>query len=181
MGDSMSGILLTGDTSGTLTLAAPAVAGSNTLTLPAKTGNVAVDGPAFSVITSTTSCTGSTVTTIKHSSKTFDTANAYDTSTGRFTPQVAGYYQFTAWYSFYGSTNVNGQSIAIRKNGSETGGQFGLTNGTAGDSAWWVVGCSGLLYLNGTTDYATSTIYFNGSSTFSLGNAAFTGIFIRGA
>lgn len=36
----MAGIILTGDTSGTITVNAPAVAGTNTLTLPAETGSV---------------------------------------------------------------------------------------------------------------------------------------------
>lgn len=36
----MSSVVITGDTSGSITLAAPAVAGSNTLTLPANTGTV---------------------------------------------------------------------------------------------------------------------------------------------
>lgn len=36
----MSSVILTGDTSGTLTLSAPLVAGSNTVTLPAATGTV---------------------------------------------------------------------------------------------------------------------------------------------
>jgi hypothetical protein len=36
----MAGIILTGDTSGTITVNAPAVAGTNTLTLPAETGSI---------------------------------------------------------------------------------------------------------------------------------------------
>ena len=36
----MSGIILNGDTSGTLTLSAPAIAGTNTITIPAETGTV---------------------------------------------------------------------------------------------------------------------------------------------
>lgn len=39
----MSSLVISGDTSGTVTLAAPAVAGSNTITLPASTGNSLVD------------------------------------------------------------------------------------------------------------------------------------------
>jgi len=39
----MSSLVLTGDTSGQVTLAAPAVAGTNTATLPASTGNVLLD------------------------------------------------------------------------------------------------------------------------------------------
>ena len=39
----MSSVVIAGDTSGTVTLAAPAVAGSTTLTLPASTGMVALN------------------------------------------------------------------------------------------------------------------------------------------
>lgn len=39
----MASIKLTGDTSGEITLSAPAVAGTNTLTLPAETGNIITD------------------------------------------------------------------------------------------------------------------------------------------
>jgi hypothetical protein len=39
----MSSLVISGDTSGTVTLAAPAVAGTNTATLPASTGNVLLD------------------------------------------------------------------------------------------------------------------------------------------
>ena len=38
----MSSIILTGDTSGTLTVSAPLVAGSNTVTLPAATGTISL-------------------------------------------------------------------------------------------------------------------------------------------
>lgn len=40
----MSSIKLVGSTSGEITIAAPAVAGTNTLTLPASTGNILTDG-----------------------------------------------------------------------------------------------------------------------------------------
>ena len=39
----MANIVLTGDTSGSITVAAPAVAGTNTLTLPASTGTIITD------------------------------------------------------------------------------------------------------------------------------------------
>jgi len=51
----MSSVVISGDTSGQVTLAAPAVAGSNTLTLPAATGNVlastAVSASVLSTVT----------------------------------------------------------------------------------------------------------------------------------
>ena len=39
----MSSVVLSGDTSGTVTVTVPAVAGTNTATLPASTGNVLLD------------------------------------------------------------------------------------------------------------------------------------------
>lgn len=46
----MASIKLTGDTSGEITISAPAVAGTNTLTLPASTGNILTDGQALPAI-----------------------------------------------------------------------------------------------------------------------------------
>lgn len=51
----MSSIILTGDTSGTLTLSAPLVAGSNTVTLPAATGTISLLTQATAVSASGTS------------------------------------------------------------------------------------------------------------------------------
>ena len=39
----MSSIVLTGDTSGAITVSAPAVAGTNTITMPASSGTLAID------------------------------------------------------------------------------------------------------------------------------------------
>ena len=46
----MSSIVVSGDTSGAITLAAPAVAGSNTLTLPALTGTVLTNASTGTVL-----------------------------------------------------------------------------------------------------------------------------------
>lgn len=46
MGGSMSSVVLSGDTSGAITVAAPAVAGTNTLTLPAQTATLITDSSA---------------------------------------------------------------------------------------------------------------------------------------
>jgi len=45
----MSSVILTGDTSGTLTVSAPLVAGSNTVTLPAATGTISLLAQATAV------------------------------------------------------------------------------------------------------------------------------------
>ena len=46
----MASLVLTGDTSGQVTISAPAVAGTNTLTLPALTGTVLTNKTAGTVL-----------------------------------------------------------------------------------------------------------------------------------
>jgi len=46
----MASIKLKGDTSGEITISAPAVAGTNTLTIPASSGNILTDGQALPAI-----------------------------------------------------------------------------------------------------------------------------------
>lgn len=49
----MSSVVLSGDTSGTVTLTVPAVAGTNTVTIPAGTGTVAVQGVSTNIVSGT--------------------------------------------------------------------------------------------------------------------------------
>ena len=54
MGNYMSSVVISGDTSGSITLAVPAVAGTNTITIPASTGTMALTSqlnPAATPIT----------------------------------------------------------------------------------------------------------------------------------
>ena len=53
MGNSMSSVVLSGDTSGTVTVTVPSVAGTNTITLPAGTGTAAVQGVSTNIVSST--------------------------------------------------------------------------------------------------------------------------------
>ena len=55
----MSSLVIAGDTSGSITLAAPAVAGSNTITLPAGTGTVSVAGVNSNIVSGTVQATTS--------------------------------------------------------------------------------------------------------------------------
>ena len=49
----MSSVVLSGDTSGTVTVTVPAIAGSNTVTVPAGTGTVAVQGVSTNIVSGT--------------------------------------------------------------------------------------------------------------------------------
>lgn len=54
----MSSISIAGDTSGAVTLAAPAIAGTNTITLPAGTGTMAVQGASTNIVSGTVNAGG---------------------------------------------------------------------------------------------------------------------------
>jgi hypothetical protein len=116
---------------------------------------VAGNGPAFRGFTGyTNSISNATNTQITATfSVTFDTASAFSTGTGRFTPQVAGYYQVTA-YADFGSTGIAASpviSALIFKNGVVY--NFG---GCATSSGTFpAVSVTDIVFLNGTTDYIT--------------------------
>jgi hypothetical protein len=147
----MSSIVISGDTSGTITIAAPAVSGTNTLTLPANTGTVMVNGPTFSATMSATqTITTSTFTKVNFDTKTWDTNTNYSTSTYRFTPTIAGYYQVSCSIDAGASTGASRVLPAIYKNGS--GYRYGGNLGTVAGSSFSSV-CSSIVYMNGSTDY----------------------------
>jgi len=70
----MASIVVTGDSSGAITIAAPAVAGTNTLTLPASTGTLVVTGGAQTIEFADGSAAAPSIT------------NSGDTNTGMFFP-----------------------------------------------------------------------------------------------
>lgn len=149
----MSSIIISGDTSGSITVAAPAVSGTNTATLPAATGTVMVSGnmPAFSAYRTGTQSglASATSTKIQVQTEVFDTNSNYDNATNyRFTPTIAGYYQINAAVVATGTGLAYTQAI-IFKNGSAyaQGGYVTTAAGEAGSSA------ASLVYMNGSTDY----------------------------
>jgi len=86
----MASIKLKGDTSGEITIDVPAVAGTNTITLPATTGNVLTDGAALPAID------GSALTNLP-------VPAALSTASGS-----APSYSARAWASFGGGTSSAG-------------------------------------------------------------------------
>jgi hypothetical protein len=158
----MSSVIIAGNTSGTITLDAPAVAGTTTLTLPAQTGTVMVNGPAFSAVASTTqNISNITWTKVVINTEQFDTAHCFDSTTNyRFTPNVAGYYQIQG--SAYLQGGASGQfSARIYKNGIG----FVVGNFTPASDADIGGFASGLVYMNGTTDYVELYVFQNSGST----------------
>jgi len=137
--------------------------------------------PAFRAYrnTSVQTLTVNTITKVQLNGEDYDTANCFDSTTNyRFTPNVAGYYQFNGKV-YFDNTGTSHRFFAyLYKNGSNYA-TFDLTNGNPYGS----VGGSELIYLNGSTDYVelyaqtssttTRTIYF-GSDVTSL-----SGVWIR--
>ena len=148
----MSSISLNGDTSGAILIQAPAVAGSSTLTLPAKTATLGIQGPAFSAYAnSVQTLTNGVNTKIAMNTEEFDTDNCYDATTNyRFTPNVAGYYQVSGCIGLaIISTSVSVIPL-IYKNGSAV--KLGTT-AVSSSNSYPYGNISVLIYCNGTTDY----------------------------
>jgi hypothetical protein len=178
-------IVLVGSTSGSCTLQEQAVAGTTVLTLPTTSGTILTtassvtqnSGPAFYVtLGSNQTISSSSLTKLQYNTETFDTANCFDTSTHRFTPNVAGYYQINLNQEF--SNTTNGQGVQILKNGARiaSGGAVGAAGGGT-----FFSGCSVLCFLNGSTDYVEAYGYLNAGSGTAFGgtSSGFSGSLVR--
>jgi hypothetical protein len=122
------------------------------------------------------------------SNKFFDTASCFN-NTGStvgsipaysFLPNVAGYYQVTMsslWVSYAGGSFVN---IALYKNG------VAYTEYTRIYAASGTMSGSGIIYLNGTTDYIGAYWYSAGGSSILVSNngsvySNFSAVLVRSA
>ena len=171
--------VINGSTSGAITLAVPAVAGTNTATFPAATGTVMVSGnmPAFSAyFAGTQNISSGAFTKIQLNSKEFDTANAFDSTTNyRFQPLVAGYYQINGQIDATSTGTLTRIVPAMYKNGS--GYKYGIDI-TAADTR---ANVSSLVYLNGSTDYIELYALLIGTGTLSLNSGGITDNYLNGS
>lgn len=179
----MSSVVIYGDTSGAITLAANAVAGTNTITVPAQTGTMVVSGPAFSAYSNaTTNVTNSTWTKVALNNENFDTNSNFDSTTNyRFTPTVAGYYIINGAINWTAATTFpNSISVAIYKNGSLYMNTAFYISGGNTMAPKYPVSC--LVYCNGSTDYIELYGYTSGGSGVQFyTNSYMDGCFLRGA
>jgi hypothetical protein len=185
----MSSIVLSGDTSGSVTVSVPAVAGTNTVTIPATTGTVMVSSnmPAFSAYNSTTQTLAyNTVTKITFNTETFDTNNNFASS--RFTPTVAGYYQINVKLYFVGTALRNYYFLnLLYKNGAVIA-IASVSIYQLGSGVEFSAFQSELVYMNGTTDYLEVYGYqvdYTSSASISVvggsGYSSFNGSLVRAA
>jgi hypothetical protein len=108
-----------------------------------------------------------TATTLAYGTEVFDTDSAYNTSTYKFTPQVAGTYLFGASFIVQ-NADAKFASVYISKNGIAVANhQFSSTE------SWGAVDyaaphVSGLVAMNGSSDWVAATIYHNYGSDRTL-------------
>lgn len=94
-----------------------------------------------------------------------DVNNWYNPANGRFTPQVAGWYEvYAAFCSQFAS--IVSPAMQIRKNGSLANGDFlqGIYAGNMDFTGGIALPMSGKLYCNGTTDYISMHVYHNSAA-----------------
>ena len=148
-------------------------------TAPAE--KISVVGPCFRAYLSSaqTGVASGTWTKIALNTEDFDVGGCYDNVTNyRFTPNVAGYYQFS-YLLFSSSTTLSNPSTQLRKNGAAVGESAFIP---VSSTAQRTVG-SRLIYMNGTTDYVELWGYLIGTGLqFSPGAAetSLQGHFVRG-
>lgn len=174
-------IILKTPSNGSVTLAEQDTASDVVVTVPARAGNLAVDGPAFSATTGNTKSAANLTATemAGYSTVNFDTASCFNTTTGRFTPNVAGYYQFS-WSIDFGTNGIGAASIvgaSLYKNGTGIWGSGIQTSSTC----FGAVGSSTVIYMNGTTDFASAYAFQNSGVTVSNFLARFAGALVRSA
>lgn len=116
--------------------------------------------PAFYAFANASqSLSATTGTKIAHNSIRFDTANCFNTTTNRFTPNVPGYYWFCA-----GTRTGNTTSdfvTYLQKNG---GNQM-IGNICSSDTAIASSIVTGIIPMNGTTDFVDVFVYTGTSVT----------------
>jgi hypothetical protein len=186
----MSSIVISGDTSGAITLAAPAVSGTNTATLPAATGTVMVSGnqPTFSAyLSSAQAMTAASFTLLTCQTKEWDTGTCYNNTSSTatlnglsapawsFCPNVAGYYSVEC--SVTRQAVSTDMTIAVYKNAAS------FKQGTTIYVNAGSVAMSCMVYLNGTGDYIQAYGYFTTAQNANPSNSStyFQATLIRAA
>jgi len=168
---------ITGALTLTSAFSAPSINSTNPITV---NSNQAVNGPAVSAYLSTSqSVTTATWTKVALNTVQFDTNTNFNTSsTNRFTPTVAGYYQCDATLNATATTGTQA-SCALYKNGAA------YVNGSGATQAFTVIymSASAVIFFNGTTDYVELWGNITGGSPTFVGGqnlSTFSASMIRG-
>lgn len=157
--------------------AALANIGAGGLTQSYLGANVAGNGPAFSAsVGNAQSIATGTYTKVPFNTEQFDTNNNFDSTTNyRFTPTVAGYYQFNTSVNI--AQNSGFQVAFLYKNGSIYI-QLNLVSGNA--SVNQTLTGSAIAFANGSTDYFEIYAYQASGGTVNINTGGlFSGALVR--
>jgi hypothetical protein len=167
----MSSVVIAGDTSGSITLDAPAVAGTTVLTLPSTSGNLFVSGQS-SAVTSGTAIASTSGTSIdftgipswvKRITVMFNSVSTNGTSNLVVQLGDSGGVETTGYLSY---TKILLTST-IDSSGQFTAG-VGLTNGPAASNAF--VGFISILNIDGNAWVITSSLGVTNANSIHLGS-----------
>lgn len=145
-------------------------------------GNQAVNGPAFrAYVDIAQTITSGTQQKVTFGTENFDTNSNFATS--RFTPTVAGYYQFNSVVRFDGSSGTGECMIVLYKNGTEYA-RGTNKSGTEQGANFWSMEISEIANANGSTDffevYVQQTSGASRTTTAGPAISHFSGCMIRG-
>ena len=162
----MSSVIISGDTSGAITLAAPAVAGTNTITLPASTGTVALTTSGITqsdlwYLTANFSQPGS-------NTETFITTNISRTAisaisgVGSGMTQSSGVFTFPATGQYFVIFNLSGNATNVSSRYVANNIYYTTNNGSSYSSSGTY---SSLWYGNAVYFQNYNTMLFNVTDT----------------
>ncbi len=166
----MSSIVVAGDTSGSITIAAPNVAGTNTLTLPAATGTVLTSAsntnfPAGSVLQVVQ---GTYSTETQTSSSTFsDTGLTASITPSSSSNKILVFVSHAGCLKYSTDTAIGMRILRGSTSIHDFGGRAGLTDGTIANE----VGTMSTMYLDSPSTTSSTTYKTQYRSTNNTGFA----------
>ena len=174
------GQLLIGNSTGnTLTKATLTAGGGIAVTNGTGSISIKTSSPTFNAyVGSAQSINAASFTVCAIDTEMFDTNSCFDTSTYRFTPNVAGYYQVNAQVTFQSAATL--VIVSVYKNGGR---------GFAENIVWTTGGlttlqCAGIIEMNGTSDYLDVRAYSDSTANTVVdgkNNTAFSATLVRAA
>jgi hypothetical protein len=138
--------------------------GSGTITIPSGVELTGHMYPAFEVFSNGVSIdiATTTLTKLTFSVEKFDTDSAYDTSTGKFQPQVAGKYFCYGRLAYNTATDFDNIQIALAKNGTD------FSSTLDRNEFYTQIDAHGVAELNGSSDYVELYTKQNSGGTVGL-------------
>jgi hypothetical protein len=158
------------------------LAGNEAITI-SESGVPQLNVPVFMAYrdVSTQSLTSATNNKIQLNAVEYDTETWFDSTTNyRYTPQIAGYYQFSSLIYVSGTGLTTGTSRIFKNNAISIDGHFLSTN----SASFLYLIAAGMIYMNGSTDYVELFGYAVGTTPVAQNGVArtwFQGFLVRAA